>query len=177
MSTNIVERLHTEFGELTRILSNSGEISLLNVAEDNFRKSLLLAAASYFEKKMTEHVLQFAYEIAGENHILAALIQQKAINRQYHTWFSWDQTSANSFFSLFGSSFSNIAKDEVRRNTKLDASIRAFLSLGSERNRLVHQDFGNFTLEKTTEEIFLLFQSSMFFVNWIPQFLRENCRC
>ncbi|HFQ8152012.1 HEPN domain-containing protein [Klebsiella aerogenes] len=177
MSTNIVERLHAEFGELTKILSNSGEISLLNVAEDNFRKSLLLAAASYFEKKMTEHVLQFAYEIAGENHILAALIQQKAINRQYHTWFSWDQTSANSFFSLFGSSFSNIAKEEVRRNATLDASIRAFLSLGSERNRLVHQDFGNFTLEKTTEEIFSLFQNSIFFVNWTPQFLRENCRC
>lgn len=177
MSKNIVESLYSEFKYLNSLLVESGEISSITVADDNFRKSLLLAAASYFEKMMTGHVLSFAYEIAGDNHILAALIQQKAINRQYHTWFAWDKTSANSFFSLFGTPFSTLAKNEVKNNQALDDSIRSFLSLGAERNRLVHQDYGNFTLEKTTDEIFDLFNKSLIFVEWVPNFLRQNCRC
>ena len=40
-------------------------------------------------------------------------------------------------------------KARVKAEAQLDESIRAFLEIGRERNRLVHQNYGMFTLEKT----------------------------
>lgn len=49
-----------------------------------------------------------------------------------------------------------------------------FLELGGERNRLVHEDFGAFTLEKTTEEIHALYCRTLHFVEAIPGALRDS---
>ena len=55
-------------------------------------------------------------------------------------------------------------KQRIKGDDQLDDSVRAFLELGGERNRLVHEDFGTFTLEKTTEEIHALYSRAMRFV-------------
>ena len=55
----IVDRLYQNFADLLSALDNAGEVSLRTVADENFRKSLLLAVASYFERRMTETVLTF----------------------------------------------------------------------------------------------------------------------
>ncbi|MEJ5178860.1 HEPN domain-containing protein [Erwinia sp. MYb416] len=174
MAGTIVDRLHVEFYELIALLQKTQEISLISSAEENFKKSLLLAAASFFEKNMSDCVMDFVCESAGGGHIIASLVQNKAIKRQYHTWFSWDEKNANAFFSLFGQDFLQVAKIAVRENPALDSSIKAFLEVGRERNRLVHQDFGNFTLEKTTREIYDLYQEATYFVEWVPGYLREH---
>lgn len=174
MATTIVDRLHTEFDELIALLKQSQEISLISSAEENFKKSLLLAAASYFENKLSNCVIDFARESAGESHIMTHLIINKAIKRQYHTWFKWEEKNANAFFSLFGPGFSTQAKSIVKERPELDLSIKAFLELGNNRNRLVHQDFGSFTLEKTTGEIYELYQTASLFVDWVPNCFREN---
>lgn len=175
MAHTIVDRLYHDFDELSKLLKASNEISLISSAEENFKKSLLLSAASYFEKKLSDCVIDFTCEVAGEQHIITSLIKNKAIKRQYHTWFKWEEKNANAFFGLFGPDFSQLAKDTVKTNSDLDNAIRAFLELGNDRNRLVHQDFGNFTLEKTTLEIYELYKSAMLFLEWIPTYLRENC--
>lgn len=174
MATTIVDRLHSEFSELITLLRQSQEISLISSAEDNFKKSLLLAAASYFENRLSNFVTQFACESAGDSHIMTQLVINKAVKRQYHTWFNWEDKNANAFFALFGSWFSTQAKDIVKNTPELDLSIKAFLELGNNRNRLVHQDFGSFTLEKTTEEIYELYQRASVFVEWVPTCLRDN---
>jgi len=174
MAQTIVDRLYDDFYELSKLLNQSNEISLISSAEENFKKSLLLSAASYFEKRLSDCVVEFTCEVAGEQHIITSLIKNKAIKRQYHTWFKWDDKNANSFFALFGSEFSQLAKSAVKTNNALDDAIKAFLELGNDRNRLVHQDFGNFTLEKTTLEIYELYKSAMLFLDWIPQYLREH---
>jgi len=174
MASTIVDRLHSDFSELIVLLQESNEISLISSAEENFKKSLLLAAASYFENHLSECVMSFTCEIAGNDNIISSLVKSKAVTRQYHTWFKWDGNNANTFFSLFGEGFSRLAKAEVRDSPILDSSIKAFLTIGNDRNRLVHQDFGNFTIEKTTTEIHELYQQAMYFTEWLPRYLRSN---
>ncbi len=56
---------------------------------------------------------------------------------------------------------------------ELHESFAAFLEIGRERNRLVHQDFGVFALEKTTAEIHPLYTRAILFVDAVPGALRE----
>ena len=56
------------------------------------------------------------------------------------------------------------------------SAIEAFLEIGRERNRLVHQNFGTFTLEKTSKEIYDTYRSAVEFVEWVPRELREFSR-
>ena len=57
MPATVVDELHESFSGLLSVLDAAGEVSLRAVADENFRKSLLLAAASYFERRMTDTVM------------------------------------------------------------------------------------------------------------------------
>ena len=169
----VVDRLHSDFAGLLAVLDEAGEVSLRSVADENFRKSLVLAAASYFERRMTEAVLTFVEGTTNRNVLITALVRNKAVSRQYHTWFQWEGSNANSFFGLFGNGFRDFMKARIRGDGELDDSVRAFLELGRERNRLVHQNFGVVPLEKTTEEIHELYRRALLFVESVPAALRE----
>ena len=166
MGGTVVDRLHTEFRQLVEELGDT-EISLRVTAEDNFRKALLLAAASYFERRIKEDILAFMDKASGDVNLVTEFIRNKAIERQYHTFFQWETANANSFFGLFGEDFKSHMKEFVRNDEKYRKAIEAFLELGRERNRLLHEDFGAFVLEKTTEEIFVLYQNSLAFTESI----------
>lgn len=167
-----MDQLHQNFAGLLSVLDEAGEVSLRSVADENFRKSLLLAAASYFERRMTETVLTFVEESTNQNIRVVELVRSKAVRRQYHTWFQWEGNNANSFYGLFGSEFREFMKRKVEED-KLEDAVRAFLELGRDRNRLVHQDYGVFVLEKTTEEIHELYCRARDFVETVPDALRE----
>jgi hypothetical protein len=47
------------------------------------------------------------------------------------------------------------------------------MELGAERNRLVHTDFGSFSLEKTSEEIYDLYKKALKFVESFPTLLHD----
>ena len=173
MPSTVVDRLHQSFAGLLSVLDDAGEVSLRSVADETFRKSLLLVAASYFERRMTESVLTFVEEVTNHNMPVTALVRNTAVSRQYHTWFQWEKANANSFYSLFGNDFRDFMKQKIRDDEQLDDAVRAFLELGRERNRLVHQDFGAFALEKTTEEIHALYSRAVHFVETMPSVLRE----
>jgi hypothetical protein len=53
------------------------------------------------------------------------------------------------------------------------SSVRAFLELGNERNRLVHQNYATFPMEKTLDEIYALYQNAVMFVDALPSALRD----
>jgi hypothetical protein len=93
-----------------------------------------------------------------------SIIKQKAISRQYHTNFDWDKSNANKFFTLFGTEFKAKMNNQIKENAELDKSIKAFLEIGNERNKMVHQNFAEITIEKTAEEIYKLYQTSLLFV-------------
>lgn len=166
-----VDRLYEESSDVIKALGVSEPSSAIS-AGDIFRKALVLAAASYFEYRVSGCVLDFVEERANGDALVIGLVKNKAISRQYHTWFKWDDTNANQFFSLFGAAFRQVMVDRVRANDDLKASIRAFLEIGNERNKLIHQDFASFALEKTLDEIYALYEKSLVFVDGLATYLR-----
>ena len=74
---------------------------------------------------------------------------------------------------MFGDDFRAHMSDLVGRDANIAKSISDFIEIGRERNRLVHQDYGTYFLEKTAEEIFSAYASAMVFVDFIPKALRD----
>ena len=101
-------------------------------------------------------------------------MKNKAIARQYRTFFNWDAKNANTFFGLFGIEFKEHINSIIKEKEEISNYIKAFLEIGRERNRLVHQDFGNFSLEKTTEEIYELYKEAANFILFFEKELIEN---
>lgn len=170
--TTVVARLHAEFRALADLLSGAGEPSLLVTADDCFRKALLLSAASHFETIVTEAIVRFFEESSSNNERVIEFVRRKALTRQYHTLFDWEAKNANRFFAFFGNACRTSFEEKCKTEPRFDAAMSAFLEVGRERNRLVHQNFGAFSLEKTAEEIFELYSSAEYFVGAIQDLLR-----
>jgi hypothetical protein len=173
MSPTGVDKLHEDFTTLIALLDAQNEPSLRTSADDIFRRTLLLAAASFFESRIVQCVLDFAEEITRSDGMITEFIRIKAIERQYHSWFSWKDKNANSFFALFGSEFKSFMKRKLAGDEELESAISAFMEIGRDRNRLVHENFAAFSLEKTSDEIYKSYKSALYFVNTMPQLLRE----
>lgn len=169
----IVDKLYGEYAAIVLMMDQYNAVSFRNTLNENFRKALLLTAASHFEHRVTSDVVLFCAEVAGGNPMVSSLIKNKAVSRQYHTWFDWKMSNANAFFSMFGDGFRSHMTNLVKTDLGMSKSIVDFLEVGRERNRLVHQDYGSFFLEKSAEEIFALYVSAMVFVEFIPKALRD----
>ena len=163
MQETVVDRLYREYESIVDFIGPV-ELSLRNSTEETFRKALLLAAASYFEREIQDHIMVLAGKHSSSK-LIVEFVRNKAIKRQFHTYFQWDGRNANVFFSMFGEGYKSFMSGRARADHSYGESIRAFLELGNERNRLVHQDFGNFPLEKTSREIFELYKEARLFVD------------
>jgi len=164
---DIVEGRYKEFKEIIDYLESNKEISLKTVADNDLKKVLLLSAASYFEHEIKEIILDFV-EKNSANPIIKSFVKNKAVERQYHTYFNWKEAkNANTFFSLFGEEFKNQAEEDVKANSELKKSIQDFLEIGKLRNQLVHGNFAVFPIEKTVEEIYELYCSAYQFIHYL----------
>jgi hypothetical protein len=149
---DIVESLCKSSEELDELLLVQQEISLRVYADSNIRKAILLASASFFEKEISDLVMDYARSCTQDGR-LHFLVQKKVVSRQYHTYFNWDGNNCNSFFALFGDDFKLRFSAMVKEDEELEKATKSFLEIGRERNRMVHQNFGSFSLEKTSKEI------------------------
>ncbi|MEW6380112.1 MAG: HEPN domain-containing protein [bacterium] len=172
MDKTIIDTLYEENQVLDEYLIRHDEISLRSNFDSNFRKTLLLSIASYFEYLIKNHILEFAEEQARAAEPLIEFLKNKAIERQYHTYFQWDARNANAFFGLFGSGFKDFMREEIAKDTELQASISAFVELGQVRNQLVHQNYATFPMDKTVQEIYDLYKKALLFVDAFPKKLR-----
>ena len=148
-------------------MEQSGEFSFRDIADNTFKKTLVLSAASFFENKIRKILLNFVSEQTKDHELIVAFVRSKAISRQYHTYFDWDGKNANRFFSLFGSDFRDSASADVKNNERLNLYVNSFLELGSIRNRLVHLNFASIPLDKTCEEIYSLYKKAYGFIEYI----------
>ncbi len=170
--TSIIDSLYEELRALSGLLESQKETSLLISANNHFRKVLLLSAASHFEHQIQEMVINFvSIKTRGDDRIVAFL-KQKGVERQYHTYFDWDGSNANKFFSLFGPTFSDKMKKEVKKDPKLEEGIKSFLEIGRLRNQSAHINFATYPLEKTAEEIYSLYKAAEFFISRMTQELQ-----
>jgi hypothetical protein len=168
-----IDNLYGNATAVIETLAQRSEVSLQLAVADNFRKVLLLAAASYFEHRISDCIRDFVRERSGGSTLVSAFVQNRAIARQYHTWFNWSDNNANQFFGLFGAEFRSQMVAKVKASADLQKSIQAFLEIGNERNKLVHQNYATFPLEKTLEEIHALYRAALSFVDQLPSSLRD----
>ena len=162
-----IEDFYGTHQALYSFLIEKGEPSFASEASNNFRRSLVLAVASYFEAIITSIVREIPRRHANAHPFLCGLIDTKVIPRQYHTYFDWDKNNANTFFKLFGSEFATKAAGDVRNSNDLNQSVRDFLELGATRNRLVHINYVTYDVDKTPDDIIRLFRSAMGFIAYI----------
>jgi hypothetical protein len=169
----VVDVLYGEYQAFYEYFKANNETSFQISMENHLKKGLLLASASYFESIITNELIVFTSETTGSNEVICSFLKNKAISRQYHTLFQWDQPKgANTFFGLLGDGFKTYMKKNIQESKKLSDSIDAFLNIGDERNRLVHLNYGTYTVPKTIDEIYSLYNNASYFVNVLPDCLR-----
>ncbi|MBS0586503.1 MAG: hypothetical protein JSS37_00750 [Proteobacteria bacterium] len=175
-SKTLIDTLFEEQKGLAKFLRDQGQISYAQDIEGSLSKILLLSSASYFENRITNAISDFAERISKSNEALVSLVKNKAIERQYHTYFQWREKSrsSNSFFAMFGTSFRDSAKNYLRTTPNISEAEKAFLELGDLRNLLVHGNFANYPLEKTADEIYELYKKALQFVEYIESKLSSE---
>ena len=168
----VVDTIFAEFKDAAGVLAASNELSLQIMLESNLRKTLLLSAASYFEYTLSREIVDYIKEATGGNGLIEALVNTKVITRQYHSWFDWDASNANKFFSMFGQTFKEHMAARLAADEALAKGVRAFIELGRDRNLLVHSDYASYLINKTPEEIYTLYQQASVFVTAVGVELR-----
>lgn len=122
--------------------------------EEEFKKTLILSIASYFEHEITTLLGDFLDKNTSSEK-LKNFFRTKAIDRKYHTFFSWEKQNINTFLSLFGATFKNEVSKQIDGDKDLKEAASAFMELGNERNKLAHNNYANYNgLSLTAEEIY-----------------------
>lgn len=164
-----IQTLIDDYRDLNIFLMNNGQVSESLTVAEHYRKILLLSCASYYETRIVEIIKKFVEAKASDNRIYA-FVSNKAISRQYHTYFNWDQTSnINSFLGLFGTDFRDRISAEIKADKALQEQVKAFLTIGSERNKMVHNNFLECKLDKTFDEIVTLQEKANLFVAYLER--------
>src|ERR1700745_2821449 len=122
MST-VIDALYDQNRQALDVVSAAEEISIASDLDNKLKKHLVMAAASYFETEVRHAIEGFAVAASKNNPAIISLIKQKALERQYHTYFDWEKRNANKFFSHFGESFSARCKQEVNSEKELGEAI------------------------------------------------------
>ncbi len=175
---NRIDELWNEHRELVKHLQSGSKLQMLDRAQDSFRKTLLIAAASYFEVQLTKSILDLYREMTQGTEVLVEFVRKQAIRRRFSSLFQWEYENnkrrhANKFYNLFGLDFGNYMKKEVGNDECLAQSVKAFIEIGDLRNQMVHENYADFQLEKTVDEVYELCQKAAGFVNRFPVAVRE----
>jgi hypothetical protein len=168
-TNTIIDNRYNEGKALIDFLLKNKELSLSTDVENNFRKTLLLSTASYFEHQITEILREFAKIHSQNNSLVMEYIEKQGISRKYHTLFSWESGNVNSFLGNFGSAFKTKILAEFKANSDLEVGAKAFIEIGSERNNLVHRNFADFPMEKTADEIHHKYKQAIVFIHFLKE--------
>lgn len=170
---SVIDRCYEECCTLLKIVGQHDDMSLNNVSEVIVQKYFTICVASHFEKTLCASLESYYQEVSGDHTPAVHFMKNKAIERQYHTWFDWNGRNANSFFSLFGNEFKNFMKVKLEEDSLLDEAIKSFLELGRSRNEFVHNDLGTVSSSKTMKEIYQKYREACAFVDLFPDVLHE----
>lgn len=174
MSADLIARLMTDHGALMDYLRLQGEISFLSTMESSLPKVMLLAAASDLEQEVQQVIIGYYKQQTRDCEFAINFVHNKAISRQYHTYFDWRNRSANSFFALFGERFKAKARAALKGDADMAQAVSDFCELGDLRNQLVHENYASFSMEKTASEVHALYLSARRFVTYLPTLLADG---
>ena len=77
-----IERLHSEIVAIRAQLSKSADMSVVSNFESLSAKSLLLAAASHFERRVTDLLIDTTKSL-GNNTVITEFVRNQALSRKY----------------------------------------------------------------------------------------------
>lgn len=168
-----IQKFKDEYKYIQKYLIDNGQISMSVSVSNHYRKIFLLSCASLFEKQIKDILINFVDKNTGDARI-SYFLTNKAIERQYHTYFDWDKKNINKFLGLFGSEYKKKIELVIKQNQSLSEQIEAFLTIGFERNKMVHENFLEYQLNKTFEEICDLSEKASKFIQFIEEsFMQE----
>ena len=175
-----VDILYAEYLSIVGYLNENSQPSLSSDVNKYFKKVIVLSAASYFEHRIKEVLVEFIVKETN-NHIPALnFFKKKAIGMEYHTYFTWGEKdnpdkpgkNANSFFALFGNEFKKQVEERLRQSPDLTVAMKSFLEVGHLRNILVHSNFAAYNFDnKTTDDVVDLYKNGIPFVAFIEELL------
>ena len=116
VTNNRIEELWNDHNDLADYLQSNNQLRLLSRVQDSFRKTLIIAAASYFEMQLTETIVGL-YDTADHGAGgLAEFVRSQAIGRRFAQLFQWDRRNANYFYShVWPRQFADHMKQKVRK--------------------------------------------------------------
>lgn len=172
LDPSVVTSLIDDHEAIRTHLLADGQVSFSAALETSIPKVALLSAASWIEDRVQQIVLELFEETMPDAPHRVAFVRAAAVERRYHSWFSWDAANANRFFSLFGPDFKAFCTEQAKASPTLESDIAAFMELGRLRNTMVHENFAAFGLSKSLAEVRDLFDSALRFVQSLPELLR-----
>ncbi len=171
---NIIDILIKRHEEVRHFFSQQGELTFADNSDAEFRKVLILSIASFFEHEITSAISELAENSSSPR--IFELVKAKAISRQYHTYFVWDDKNINKFTKLFGESFKQEIEKELKqkepKQLELAEGMKSFLELGQKRNTLVHGNFAAASISWTVDEIVKKYEKALEFVIFLLERLK-----
>ena len=152
--------------------TKSNAMALMTNANEVYRMSILIAAASYCETRLTA-MMKKIYEERTGSAILSEFVHKRALYKKFHTLFDWKTKGnyakgANTFYSMFGKNFADHIKNQSENDKEFKMSQEAFVKIGALRNELAHE--GNITSSYTVADALDLFENAkVFFVKFFDQ--------
>ena len=146
--------------------------SLRVFAEDILRRSLVVAAASQFEHELCAAIKRlFEAEVRAPECL--ALVESKAIKRQFYSYFDFNSANTNKLFACFGPAAKERAVERLKADADASSAQEAFLKICSLRNNMVHENFVAFPVELSTDEIYAAFQLGARFIPFFERVVRN----
>ena len=102
---NRIDELWNDHRALVTHLQADNQLQLLSRVEEAFSKTLMIAAASYFEVQLTQAIMTLYIESTQGAKVLAQFVRRQAIGRRFAQLFQWgsetkSERNANSFSTL-----------------------------------------------------------------------------
>lgn len=161
-----VDEAYNHYKSLINTETVLNNLSLRNIIEEIFRKTLLLFAASLFEDQIKSSIIM-ASEQSLDDDKLINFIKRKAIERQYHTYFDWKVSNINYFASHFGVEFRNSLRIDIDNNEGMSIGEAAFMYIGSERNKMLHSNLITYSLDDSVDDVYSKYINASRFVEYV----------
>ena len=173
-----IEELWRDQQALTEYLSSRAEGTLSGRVDEVFTKTLIIAAASFFETELTDMIVALFRRPLEDFDELVEFVKNFAMRRRYFQLFDWGTEgrpapNANHFYRLFGNDFTAFMQRRIQEDDGLANSISAFLEIGNMRNYIVHNDYADVTINRTGKEVYNLYTDAMKFLYEFPQAVRD----
>jgi len=169
----IIDTRVLEHRALVAFLREHVQESMAFYVEYDFRKVLIVSAASFIEKRIVDTLHAFASKAADQRieHVLRNTVFKR---EKFSSLFEWSGNNVNAFLKQFGEDFKKLLAESISNDLQLSNGAKSFLKLGHLRNNLVHNNFADSSSDQTVEDVYAEYNSAMCFVEFLCQRFDET---